>query len=55
VDALANYTEKLLTDPAAAKENIARILRSGEQLTWAATATKLVETYRRVLSFAPRN
>lgn len=55
VGAIADYTETLLTDPAAAAENIARILRSGEQLTWAATATELVETYRRVLSLAPRN
>lgn len=55
VDDLADYTEALLNEPAAARENIDRILRGGAPLTWDETASSLVDAYRCALSRAPRN
>ncbi|UJM86914.1 glycosyltransferase [Rhodanobacter denitrificans] len=55
VDNLADYTEALLIDPGAARENIDRILRGGAPLTWDETASGLVDTYRRALACPPRN
>jgi len=54
VEALADFTERLLTDPAIAQANIAGILRNGASLTWDETAAGLVDGYRASLSRAPR-
>lgn len=55
VDELADYTQELIVDPTAARENIDRILRGGAPLTWDETARGLVEAYRSTLARAPRN
>jgi glycosyltransferase involved in cell wall biosynthesis len=55
VDDLAEYTQKLLINPGAARENINRILRGGASLTWDETARGLVEAYRNSLARAPRH
>jgi glycosyltransferase involved in cell wall biosynthesis len=54
VDALADFTQRLLTDPSAARENIGGILRSGNVLTWDDTAASLVDAYRKSLARAAR-
>ncbi len=54
VGALADFTQQLLTDPSAARENISAILRSGKTLTWDDTAASLVDAYRKSLSRAAR-
>jgi glycosyltransferase involved in cell wall biosynthesis len=54
VNALADFTERLLVEPQAAQSNIAGILRSGASLTWDETANGLVKSYRASLARAPR-
>lgn len=54
VDELADYTQELMTNPTAARENISRILRAGASLTWDETARGLVDAYRKSLARAPR-
>ncbi|EIL87418.1 glycosyltransferase [Rhodanobacter sp. 115] len=54
VEGLADFTERLLTDSAAAERNVSGILRSGSALTWDQTAEDLVATYYNVLARAAR-
>lgn len=54
VEALADFTERLLTDSEAAERNIKGILRSGSSLTWDETAKGLVAAYYNVLARATR-
>lgn len=51
---LAEATEKVLSDPATARGQVATALRSGQNFTWDATAAKLVEVYRSLLAAPAR-
>lgn len=54
ITALADFTERLMTDPGAAQENIRLILKGGSTLTWDDTASDLVKVYRKSLARAAR-
>lgn len=52
--ALADATGRLLADPALRAEQVSVLLSRGPRYTWDATAAKLVEIYRTLLSLPPR-
>jgi glycosyltransferase involved in cell wall biosynthesis len=51
--ALADAAERLLTDPALAREQTAAVLLHGDAQTWDATAAGLLHVYRDLLSRPP--
>lgn len=51
---MADAAERLLADPATARDQVAAALASGGDFTWDATAAKLVEVYRSLLAAPAR-
>jgi glycosyltransferase involved in cell wall biosynthesis len=53
-DSLADAADALLSDPAQARAQVESCLAAGTKYTWAATAERLADLYRLVMSLTPR-